>query len=72
MDARASLKSIRCPTLITVGDYDPITPVVCSEEILASLPPGLGALEIFEGAGHGVHRDDPIGAERMLRRFFAG
>jgi pimeloyl-ACP methyl ester carboxylesterase len=72
MDARASLKSIRCPTLITVGDYDPITPVVCSEEIQASLPPGLGALEIFEGAGHGVHRDDPIGAERMLRRFFAG
>ena len=71
MDARAGLARVRCPTLVTVGDYDPITPVVCSQEIVAALPAGLGELQMFEGAGHGVHRDDPAGAERLLRRFLA-
>jgi pimeloyl-ACP methyl ester carboxylesterase len=72
MDARAGLKAVRCPTLVTVGDYDPITPVVCSEEIVASLPPGVGELKVFKGAGHGVHRDSPDEAETLLRRFLAG
>ena len=72
MDAREGLKAIGCPTLITVGDYDPITPVVCSEEIQASLRAGLGKLEVFAGVGHGVHRDDPKGAETVLRQFLAG
>lgn len=72
MNAKETLKAIRCPTLITVGDYDPITPVVCSEEILASLPTGVGKLEVFPGVGHGVHRDDPNGAENVLRQFLAG
>ncbi|MGZ5936275.1 MAG: alpha/beta fold hydrolase [Rhizomicrobium sp.] len=72
MDARAGLAQVRCPTLITVGDYDPITPVVCSEEILASLPNGVGELKVFKGAGHGVHRDDPEGAEKLMRRFLSG
>jgi len=71
MDARAGLARVRCPTLVTVGDYDPITPVVCSQEIVAALPAGLGELQMFEGAGHGVHRDDPAGTERLLRRFLA-
>jgi len=71
MDARAGLKAVRCPTLVTVGDYDPITPVVCSEEIVASLPPGVGELKVFKGAGHGVHRDNPGESETLLRRFLA-
>jgi proline iminopeptidase len=71
MDARAGLKATRCPTLVTVGDYDPITPVVCSEEIVAELPRGIGELQVFKGAGHGVHRDSPAATEELLRRFFA-
>lgn len=71
MDARASLANIRCPTLVTVGSYDPITPVSCAEEIHAALPDGFSHLEIFEGAGHGVHRDQPEEAERVLRAFLA-
>ena len=67
MDARPGLSKIKCPTLITVGDYDPITPVVCAEEIAAAMP--TAQLEIFANAGHGVHRDDPDGAEKVLRRF---
>jgi pimeloyl-ACP methyl ester carboxylesterase len=71
MDASASLAMVRCPTLITVGDYDPITPVVCSEDIFSALPKGVAELYVFKGAGHGVHRDDPAGTEILLRRFLA-
>jgi pimeloyl-ACP methyl ester carboxylesterase len=71
MDVRSSLKNIRCPTLVTVGTYDPITPVVCSEEILAALPEGVAQLKIFDGAGHGVHRDQPEDAERVMRAFLS-
>jgi proline iminopeptidase len=59
------------PTLITAGTYDPITPVGCSEEIHAAIPKGLSELKVFEGAGHGVHRDRPEEAERLFRRFLA-
>lgn len=69
MDARASLARIACPTLVTGGDYDPITPVACAEEIFAALPKGLAQLEIVKGAGHGVHRDAPDKAEEIYRRF---
>ncbi len=71
MDSRADLGRIACPTLILAGGYDPITPVVCSEEIMAGLAPGVGAMRVFPDAGHGVHRDDPAGAERALREFLA-
>lgn len=69
MDVRASLARIACPTLVTGGDYDPITPVACAEEIFAALPKGLAQLEIVKGAGHGVHRDAPDKAEEIYRRF---
>ncbi|MEJ1967182.1 MAG: alpha/beta hydrolase [Rhizomicrobium sp.] len=71
MDAVAGLAAIRCPTLVLAGDYDPITPLICSQEIFAALPAGLGRLEIFPGAGHGVHRDRPDRAEKVLRDFLA-
>ena len=59
------------PHLILVGDKDPITPVVCAEEIMSSDAQNMAQLEIFANAGHGVHRDDPDGAEIVLRRFLA-
>ncbi|HEY1614999.1 MAG TPA: alpha/beta hydrolase [Rhizomicrobium sp.] len=69
MDMRAELAGIRCPVLVTVGTYDPITPVSCAREIAEALPKDMTRLEIFEGAGHGVHRDQPEEAERVLRAF---
>jgi proline iminopeptidase len=54
-----------------VGTYDPITPVSCAQEIQDALPKGLSRIEIFEGAGHGVHRDQPEKTERVLRVFLA-
>jgi pimeloyl-ACP methyl ester carboxylesterase len=70
MDARAALAKVVCPALVLGGTYDPITPTVCSEEIYMALPKGIGRLELFEGAGHGVYRDEPDRAERLLREFF--
>jgi proline iminopeptidase len=71
MDLRAGLARVQCLTLVLAGTYDPITPVPCAEEIAYALPRGKAQLEIFEGAGHGVHRDQPREAERLLRAFLA-
>jgi pimeloyl-ACP methyl ester carboxylesterase len=69
MDLRGDLARIACPTLVLAGGADPITPLTCSQAIFAALPPGLGELEVFDAAGHGVHRDEPERAEASLRRF---
>jgi proline iminopeptidase len=71
MDLRAGLAAVRCPTLVTAGALDPITPVACAEAIMAALPPGLAELVVFDDAGHGIHRDQPERAEAVLRRFLA-
>jgi proline iminopeptidase len=71
MHLRAGLARVRCPTLVLAGAHDLITPASCSEEIAACLPAGLGHLEVFEDAGHGVHRDDPDRAESVLRAFLS-
>jgi pimeloyl-ACP methyl ester carboxylesterase len=71
MDLLTGLSAVRVPTLIMAGGLDPITPVACSEAILAALPDGVGELVVFEGAGHGNYRDEPERAEAVLRRFLA-
>jgi len=63
------LKSIKCPTLVTVGDMDPITPMQNSEDIAAAIPAGLARMERFKGAGHGVQRDKPEEFDRVVREF---
>ncbi len=71
MDARAALARVACPALVLAGGYDPITPVSCAQEIYGALPAGLRRLEVFDGAGHGIYRDEPDRAERLLRDFLA-
>ena len=71
MDFLPALSQITSPTLVLVGALDPITPVACAEDIFAALPPGLGRLEVFDNAGHGVHRDEPERAEAVLRAFLS-
>jgi pimeloyl-ACP methyl ester carboxylesterase len=63
------LGKIRCPTLITVGDDDPITPVADAEDIAAAMAPGVARLRKFSGAGHGVYRDLPAEYFAALREF---
>jgi pimeloyl-ACP methyl ester carboxylesterase len=69
MDLLGGLSRVTAPTLILAGVHDPITPLACSEEILAALPDGAAEMVVFDDAGHGVHRDDPDRAEAVLRRF---
>lgn len=71
MDLRPALAGITCPALVLGGAEDPVTPVQCSKDIAASI--GANAqLKVFEGCGHGVHRDEPDCAEQVLRVFLMG
>jgi proline iminopeptidase len=58
-DVVGALGSIDVPTLVCVGELDAVTPVEASEEIAAALAPGIGRLEVIEGAGHFAWLDDP-------------
>ncbi len=69
LDFRSALGAVQCPTLVMVGDDDPITPLSRSELIVASLPSHLVRFERFADAGHGVHNDDPTRAFAVLRDF---
>jgi pimeloyl-ACP methyl ester carboxylesterase len=60
-DAGAQLGNVRCPVLIVQGSLDPdwADPRAEGEKIVAELPPGLGRLEMIEGAGHYPHAQYP-------------
>lgn len=58
-DVVAELGRISAPTLVCVGELDPITPVAAAEEIIEGLPNGIGRLEVIDGAGHFPWRDSP-------------
>ena len=64
-DFRESLGRIQCPTLVTAGALDPITPIEMVEELARCIPEEHLRYETFEHAGHGVHRDDPRAFEVM-------
>jgi pimeloyl-ACP methyl ester carboxylesterase len=58
-DILSELHRIDAPTLVSVGELDPVTPVAAAEEIVAALPAGMARLEIIEGAGHWPWKDAP-------------
>jgi proline iminopeptidase len=68
-DVKPALPGVRCPTLITVGRDDWVTPVAMSETI-ASLIPG-SQLVIFEKSGHSPPSDEPELFQRTVREFLA-
>lgn len=59
VDIVDQLARIDCPTLVCVGEMDPVTPVAASQEIVNALTPDLGRLEVIEGAGHFPWLDVP-------------
>ena len=71
MDLRDDVGRIEAPTLVLAGRDDPMTPHECATEIHGRLAADLGRLEVLEGAGHGVHRDQPERTEQALRAFLA-
>lgn len=58
-DVIAGLGRVWCPTLVCVGELDPVTPVAAAREITDAFPEGVARLEIVEGAGHFTWRDAP-------------
>ncbi len=70
-DLRADLGAAQCPVLVLGGEMDPVCPIVGAEEIAAILPPNLVQFERFANSGHGVFRDEPVRAMRVLRDFIS-
>lgn len=58
-DVVDELGLVDCPTLVCVGELDPITPVGAAREIADALPEGSTRLEVIEGAGHFPWKDAP-------------
>ncbi|GGJ78413.1 hydrolase [Streptomyces camponoticapitis] len=60
-DAGAQLGNVRCPVLVVMGTLDPdwADPRAEGAAIVDALPPGLGRLEMIEGAGHYPHDHFP-------------
>lgn len=58
-DVVDQLPRIECPTLVCVGELDPITPVAAAREIADALPKGTAQLAIIEEAGHFTWKDAP-------------
>ncbi|UIJ82452.1 alpha/beta fold hydrolase [Rhizobium leguminosarum] len=63
-DSRPHLADITIPTLVFVGDSDPITPPYLSEEIVAAVPDS--RLVIIEECGHGSTLEQPEAVNRAL------
>ncbi|MFR9726263.1 alpha/beta fold hydrolase [Streptomyces sp. MS19] len=60
-DAGAQLGGVRAPVLVVMGTLDPdwADPHAEGAGIVAALPPGLGRVELVEGAGHYPHDQFP-------------
>jgi proline iminopeptidase len=63
------LQHVQCPTLVLGGEEDPMSPIICQEEIVAALPAHLVRFERFPGCGHGVVTDAPERAMAVIREF---
>jgi pimeloyl-ACP methyl ester carboxylesterase len=58
-DVTDQLHGLLCPTLVIVGDKDPVTSVDGANEIMATLPVGIGHRAVIHGAGHFPWLDAP-------------
>ena len=59
LDIVDQLGHVDSPTLVSVGELDPVTPIAAAEEIVGALPEGIAQLEIIDGAGHFTWMDAP-------------
>ena len=70
-DLRADLAGIRCPTLVSVGALDPISPVWAGQEMIDGLTGADVELDVIEDAGHFPWRDRPKRYWESLEAFVA-
>ncbi|WP_239312422.1 alpha/beta fold hydrolase [Plantactinospora mayteni] len=69
-DIKSLLPGISCPTLVTVGRHDWITPVECSETIAGLIPDA--KLVVFEHSGHSPQLEEAERFQQVVREFLAG
>lgn len=70
-DIIGQIGRVDSPTLVAVGELDPVTPVAAAEEIVAALPEGIAQLEVIEGGGHFTWLDAPDQFWSMMAEFIA-
>jgi proline-specific peptidase len=63
------LHRIQCPTLVLAGEHDPVCTIEDMQEIGEAISPNLVRFERFPDAGHGVFRDEPERALKLLSEF---
>ncbi len=66
-DVKPKLPDVSCPTLVTVGRSDWITPVQCSQAIASLIPDS--DLVIFEKSGHSPPMEEPVRFQSVVREF---
>ncbi len=66
-DLTGRLTAVTCPTLVTVGRGDWITPVACSERIVELIPDA--HLEVFEESGHSPQLEEAEKFQSVVRSF---
>jgi pimeloyl-ACP methyl ester carboxylesterase len=71
LDLRPALRNVRCPTLVIVGERDPLVPAGLAQEIIAAIPDSLGRLEIIPRAAHAVETDNPAATFDVICGFLA-
>jgi pimeloyl-ACP methyl ester carboxylesterase len=59
LDIVEQLSGVESPTLVSVGELDPVTPAAAAEEIARALPEHVVTLEVIAGAGHFTWMDAP-------------
>ena len=69
LDIVDQLGQVDCPTLVSVGELDPVTPIAAAEEIVRALPEGLAQFEVIDGAGHFTWMDAPERYWPMITAF---
>lgn len=69
MDLRGQLGAVRCPTLVILGEHDPLVPSHLGREIVEAIPHGLARLALVADASHAVLVDNPGESYRLVRAF---
>lgn len=69
LDLRPGLHDLSRPTLLVVGEMDPVIPPALAREIADAAPPGLVEFVEIPGAGHHLGRDAPDLFIDAIRRF---
>jgi pimeloyl-ACP methyl ester carboxylesterase len=70
-DAEAQLPHISCPALIIMGDADPdyADPQAEAQEVVATMPAGLGAVAMVAGGGHYLQAQTPGEVTGLITSF---